>query len=380
MNIARIIMKEFKLNIRNYKANMMMVLFPIVLIIILGAAFTNSFDRTIKLGNVIVLYTEAEKDSGNPFTDAFKGFREDLTKELGITFEKTDNMNRGMASINENKYSAYLYISGDLQEIKLYKNEKYAFNASLMESTLNSFIKTYGAMAAIAVNNPSALAMPQMQKHGSYVSIRSLDKKRQPGSLDYYAITMMSMILLYASMSGFYSVRGDIEQMTANRTLCAPVKRVELLTGKVLGCIFVTVVQGLAVVLFSGFILKAYWGEDPVAVALLLLTYSVMAVSMGVGMAYLMKNGDASAGLLNTIIPIFVFLGGGYVPLEVMGSALTNISKISPVSWVNTALFKVIYNSDYSSVAISIVINLSVAAAFILIAALFSRKGTGRYA
>lgn len=380
MNTVRIILKEFKLNIRNFKANLMMVLFPIVLIIILGAAFSNSFDRSIKLGNVTVLYTEDMKDSGMTLTKAFESFREDLTEELGISFEKTDDINMGMASIKDYKYSAYLYISDNTQEIKLYKNEKYGFTASLLESALNSFINTYGTMSTIAVNNPSAMAMPQMEVHGNYVIVRSLDEKRQPGSLDYYTVTMMTMILLYASMTGFWSVRGDLEQKTASRTLCAPVRGYELLTGKVIGCIFVTLVQGLVVILFSGLVLKANWGEDLVTVNLLLLSHSIMAVSMGVGLAYLSKNGNAANGILNTIIPIFVFLGGGYVPLDVMGSAFTKLSSISPVKWINSALFRVIYENDYSQVATSLGINLTIATVFILISALFSRRGTGKYA
>lgn len=380
MNTVRIILKEFKLNFRNFKSNIMMVLFPIVLIIILGAAFTNSFDSTVKLDNVKLLYTEDIKENGQTLAGAFKSFREGLTKETGITFEETDDVDMGIASIKDYRYSAYLYISDDLQEMKLYKNEKHAFEASLIESTLNSFINTYGAMSAIEANNPAAMAMLQLKEHGNYVSVRPLNEKRQPGSLDYYAITMMTMILLYASMTGFYGIKSDMEQMTANRTLCAPVKRYELLTGKVLGSILVTLVQGLAVILFSGLILKANWGDDPATVTLLLLSYSIMAVSMGVGLAYLFRNSDAASGILNSIIPIFVFLGGGYVPLEVMGSTASKFSVISPVNWINSALLRVIYDGDYSHVPISLGINLAIAAAFILIAVLFSRKGTGKYA
>lgn len=380
MNTARIIIKEFKMNIRDYKANLMMVLFPIILIIILGAAFSNSFDSTIKLSNVTVLYSEDINDSGQTFIEAFGSFREGLTKELGISFQKTDDVNMGRESIKNRKYSAYLNITGNPQQIRLYMNENHGLTASLLKSALNSFINTYGVMSTIAVNNPAALAMIQKEGQGNYVSIRALDEKRQPGSLDYYTITMMTMILLYASMTGFWSVRSDMEQKTAYRTLCAPVRGYELLTGKVLGCTIVTLVQGLVVILFSGLVLNAYWGEDLVTVTLLLLSQSIMAVSMGVGLAYLFKNGAAGNGILNTIVPIFVFLGGGYVPLNVMGSTFENISSISPVKWINSALFRMIYDGDYSQVPISLGINLTIATAFIMIAELFSRKGMSKYA
>ncbi len=380
MNMARIVLKEFRLNIRDFKANAMMVIFPIVLIIILGAAFSSTFERTVKLGSIKVLYTEDTNERAQTLTKAFGSFREELSKGMGISFEKTDDVDFGIASIKKYKYSAFLFISDDPQEIKLYKNERYSFTASLLENALNSFINTYGAMSAIAAGNPSAMALPKMQEHGEYVILEALEEKRQPGSLDYYTITMTTMILLYASMTGFWSVRGDLVQKTASRTLCGPVSGYELLTGKVLGCIIVTIVQGLAVIVFSGLVLKANWGEDLTTVGLLLLSHSIMSISMGVGLAYFFKNADAANGIMNTIIPISIFLGGGYVPLDVMGSAFAKLSVISPVKWINSALFRVIYGGDYSHVAISLAISTTVSVAFILIAVLFSRKGTGKYA
>ncbi len=379
MNILRIIAKEIKQNLRSYKANVMMVLFPIVLIVILGAAFSNAFERKVDTDDARVLFTQEVNESNSYLTNAFKSFQEQMTKELGITFDQTDNINAGIKSIQDYAYCAYIHVSDNKQEIKLYKNERHTFYAGLVESALRSFSNTYGAMSVIAANNPSAISI-QQEPERSYVNIRGLDEKRQPGSLDYYAITMITLFLLYSSITGYYSIRDELGQMTANRTLSAPVKRYELLTGKVLGSILVTAVQCFAVVLFSKLILKAYWGEDLLTVALLLLSYSIMAVSIGVGIAYIFRNGEAGTGILNTVIPILVFLGGGYMPISIMGSAFSKISDLSPVTWINSALFEVIYDGSYTRVPISIGIDLIVAAAFILLTAVLSRKGTGKYA
>lgn len=384
MNIIWIISKEFKHNLRDYKSNLMMVLFPIVLIVILGAAFSNVFNNsTIKLSNVTVLYTQdVDGSAESAFAKAFEGFRNGLSDELAITFEKTDDVDFGIESMNYFRYSAYIHVLGNPPDIKLYKNERQGFAANLLEGALNSFINTYGAMSTIAENNPAALAKPGMQQlnNDDYVNVKALDQKKQPGSLDYYAVSMMSLIIMYASLTGLWGVRNDINRKTGDRILCAPVRPYELLTGKVIGSIIVTAVQALVVVLFSGLILKANWGDDPVILALLLLAHSIMAVSMGVGLAYLFKNDGSANGVLNTIIPFFVFLGGGYVPISEMGSTLVKLSSISPVKWVNSALFKVIYDGDYSHVPISIGINLGIATIFILIAVLFSKKGAGNHA
>lgn len=380
MNILRIMAKEFKIAVRDFKANLLMILLPILLIVILGAAFSNVFDKEYVFEDVTVLYTDVEAESGAQFSQAFKSFREQMTEETGISFEETDSMEEGIESIKAYKYASYIYADSDQGEVKLFKNERYEFYANLVESALNSFTSTYDTMYAIAVNNPQALSDIQVAQPQEYVSIKSLDAKRKPSSTDYYAITMMTLIMLYASLTGSFSVKSDIEQKTASRIISSPVRKYELLTGKVLGCIFITILQALVVVLFSKLILKANWGEDMVTITILLLTYSIMTVSVGVGIAYLFRKGEAGQGIINTLIPIMVFLGGGYVPTSVMGPAIERFSVVSPVYWINSAILNVIYEADYSRVAISVVINLSVAAAFIAISAMLSGKGAGKYA
>lgn len=382
MRIISIIVKEFKQNIRNFKANTMMVIFPIVLIVILGAAFSGVFSNTIDLGDVKVLYTDKVTQDTN-FKEAFAVFREAMSDELGIRFEETADEAAGKTGIENSAYSAYLKITENPLQFELYKNDRRGFNADLIDTAIRSFIKTYDSMAAINMMNPAALTRPEItgfDNDVSYVQTRSLNQKRQPGSLDYYAVTMLTLILLYASLTGFWAVRSEMEQRTAARMMCAPVRGYEVLMGKVIGCISVTIVQGLAVIVFSKLILKAYWGENLLPVAIILLTYSIMTVCLGVATAYIFKGAEAASGVLNTIIPLLVFLGGGYMPLTFLTGFLAKIAVISPVNWANTALFKVIYNADYSAMAGSVVINLSLSALFIMTAAFLSGKGKRLYA
>ncbi len=382
MNICKLIMKEFKVVIRDYKVNAIMILFPIVLIVILGSAFSGVFMDSVDVGNVHVLYLmELEEDIQNDaFIMAFADFKKEIVREVNIQFEEIEDIDVGVENIKENTCSAFLYFTGNPLKIQIYKNEKTPFKGSLVESVMDSFIRSYNAMSVIVMNSPQSMAMPELQEYKDFIQARSLDRNRQPGSTDYYTITMITLTLLYASLIGFWGIKDDLEQKTAARILCAPVNKYELLAGKVFGSILVTIVQILTVILFSKFVLKTYWGENLAAVALLLLTYCIMTISLGVGAAFLIPNNDAGAGILNTIIPILVFFGGGYVPLDIMNGALKQISVISPVWWINKALFEVIYQNNYTGVSISMVINLLLAALFISIAVIFSGRGNESYA
>lgn len=379
MRVLRITVKEFKQNMRDYKGNALMILLPIVLITILGAAFSGLFSNTISLGDEKILY-KVDVTENVQFTAAFENFCKILNDETGIVFEEAEDVETAKADTENHTFSALVHITENPLQINLYKNERAGFSTTLMENSLNSFIKTYDAMAAIAMNNPSAFSKLQVEEYKKYVRIRSLDPKRQPGSTDYYSTTMLTLIMLYSSLTGFWAIRGEIEQKTAPRILSSPVYSIELLTGKVIGCIFVTVLQGLVVVLFSRWVLNAYWGQDILPVALLLLTYAFMTVSIGVALAFLIRSSDAASGILNTLIPVLVFLGGGYVPLSVMNGFIAKIAQISPVYWINSALFKIIYDRDYSSMPASIAINLGIAMLSLIISAIFSKRGKLAYA
>jgi ABC-2 type transport system permease protein len=350
----------------------MMVLFPIVLIVILGAAFSGVFDKTIKLGDVNVLYTV---QSGQYLADSFKTFSKELESGMGITFEETANVNEGMESVRNTKYSCYIQLTNNPEEIKIYKNERYGFNANLVQSVMNVFAERYSAIAEIYKQNPSIVGKILSDQSMDYVKTESLDKKRQPGSLDYYAVSMLTLILMYASLTGLWGVKGEQNLKTGSRILCSPVRKSEYLLGKVLGGILVTLVQACLVILFSKFILKAYWGTDILTIMLLVVAQSIMAISIGTGIAFLIRNDGAASGVLNTIIPMVVFFGGGYTPLENMGPGIMKLSVVSPVRWMNDAIFRVIYNNDYSLVLTALLVNLAVAAAFIMVSAMLSRKG-----
>jgi len=367
----KIMFKEFRHNFRNWKANIMMIIFPIVLMTILGAAFTNSFASNLQLGDVRVLYSAQEN---TPLSNAFHTFAGDIEKEMAISFEETNNIQDGINSIKDIRYSCYVLITEDPQEIKIYKNTRYDFEANLFESLVKTFASRYSSIAQIAHTNPALLPRVMTEPQGDFVETQSLDRKRQASSLDYYAVTMLTLILMYASLTGLWSIKNEKNYKTQNRILAGPVSKFDLLTGKVLGGILITLIQTGVVILFSKYILNAYWGPDIFTIMLVIVSQAIMAISIGTGIAYLIRSDSAATGVLNVAIPIFVFLGGGYVPLSMLGTTLGKISGLSPVRWTNSAIFRVIYETDYSQVAPAILGNLFVAALFIIVSVLLSRK------
>jgi ABC-2 type transport system permease protein len=373
MNILNIMWKEIKQNLRDRKAMCMMVLFPIVLILILGTALAGNFDNSNAFKGTSVIYSV---NGSGELAQGFKGLINN-EKELGIKFTEAKNENEGLDEVKNSNYSAFIIVDANANDIKLYKNSKFNFNGSFIESVLNTFVQKYNVMIEIAKVNPTALGKINSDTMSNFINEVSLVEKRQPKAIDYYAVSMLTLILMYAASTSAASINGEKRTKTGSRILTAPVKKYEVLIGRILGDVLITSLQAAIVLIVSKYAVKAYWGQSGAMLPIIAVIFSeiIMAVSIGAGIAFSIKNEQLSYGLINTTIPFLVFLGGGYIPLDQFNNPVLNtICKISPIKWINDAIFEIIYNNNFSIVPKTLIITFTIAIIFIAASAMIFRK------
>jgi ABC-2 type transport system permease protein len=206
-----------------------------------------------------------------------------------------------------------------------------------------------------------------------YIKEMSLHSAKQPGSMDYYAIAMTTMIALYAAMGASNLMRGERSLKTADRLLAAPVTRGEILIGKILGSLVLNSLCILIVVLFSKFAFKANWGDHPGIVLLILLTEVILAISFGLGLSYIAKTGAAARIIIMIVVQLASMFGGAYYKL----SDTSGIASLSPLTWANTAITKIIYGNDLQAALPAISLNIGISVVFlgIVIVSLQKREG-----
>ena len=385
--IWKLFKKELMHNIRDKNGSIMMILFPIILMLILGTALSGMFESNVTFDNVKIIYSiDNKSESDNDRLDgkdnilqAFNSFIEQ-GKSMKIAFLDIENDKEGIERIKDAGVTAFVHVNKQDNTLRLYKNETYNFEANFVESILLAFVGRYNAISELAKENPAylkSIIKDQLSKSNfrkGFTEIMTLNRSRQPRAIDHYAVAILTMILMYSSLAGSSSIKNEQNLKTGNRLLCANVKKHELLIAKVFGSIFVTMLQGSIVIIFSKYVLKAYWGSHMGIILLIVLCETIMAVSIGTGIAFVIKNESVSSGIINTIIPVMVFLGGGYIPLDSFGSALLQLSTISPIKWINQSIFRIIYNNDFSYVTVAVSISLAIAAIFIILSSLLYRK------
>ncbi|MGH4118399.1 SagG family ABC transporter permease subunit [Clostridium sp.] len=372
MKIFIIALKEIKQNLRDKQGLALMIAFPIFLMWILGTALSGDMDESAYMfDNTKVVYSingEGQR------VEAFEQFLNESEK-LGLKAERIENYESGINSATENEYACYIYFNEIENKINLYKNERYDFEAAFVEVVLQGFVQKYNVIAEIAKVNPAAVVEVLKENTEKYVNVKSIDREKQPRAIDYYGITMTTLIILYGTLYGAFGITAERTKKTGNRILISPTKRFQFFIGKNIGTFASLIFQLLIVVIFSGFILGVDFGDSPGVVFLIMASEVFMAISLGIGAAFIFKSEGVISGVLNAMIPLMIFLGGGYIPLEQFNShILLNIAKVSPVRWVNNTIFKVIYSGDFNDVFTTISINLITAAVFLTVATLMFRK------
>jgi ABC-2 type transport system permease protein len=371
MNIISIIIKEVKHSFRDRKSMAMMILFPIALILVLGSAFKSEFSSSMDIGTPKILYSI---EGTGVISDNFKTSFIEKGKDFKIEFIKTDDMNSAKKKLISKECDAIIEMKAD-NKIEFYKSGIESLKAGMAESILSTYVQQFNVITDIIKVNPRVVNSIISDNNSDYSTITSVNKSAQPSSLDYYTIAEIALIIMYSGMIGLFGISSEKNSKTRDRILISPVRKYEFLIGKTIGGVIATMLQIAIVVLFSKYVLKANWGSDIFTVLLIFISQIVMAISIGVGLGFIFKNENVANGILNFMIPVMVFLGGSYMPVDGLGSkTFEAITYLSPVRWVNRSVMDVIYNNNYSRVSSAILINLGVAAVFIIISSLLFRK------
>ncbi|RKP48044.1 ABC transporter permease [Cohnella endophytica] len=371
MNILIIALKEIKTTLRDKRTFTFMLLFPIILMLILGTALSNAFSSTTPVGDLKLLYKSDIADK--QLTQFWQSFSQAIEKE-GIVSVPIEKGVDGKQEISANHYAAYAEV-GD-QGIAYYGSSKKTIESNILQGMLTAFADKYNLAAAAMATDPSlaeGIIRDANDSAAKYVKETSLIADKQPGSIDYYAMAMTTMIALYASISGTLLFWVEKKRNTIVRMIASPVSKGEIFAGKVIGCTVINILLVFAVMLVSKFVFQADWGNHLGIVLVVLVTEVMLAVSLGLVLSY--WKGDSARSIVMIFTQISSFIGGAYFPLGNSGESFMGfISDLSPLRWANQALTKIIYNGDLGAAWPAIGLNVGIAAACLFIAVVSMRK------
>ncbi len=128
------------------------------------------------------------------------------------------------------------------------------------------------------------------------------------------------------------------ERGTLRRLITTPTGRTTYLLGTIAGQFTLALVQMLLLVLFGRYVMNVNWGQDPVALVVMLVTFGLAATALGTLLGTFIKTEAQANGLSIMLGMVLALLGGCWYPAEVFPEIARTAAKVLPTTWAMQGL------------------------------------------
>ncbi len=204
----------------------------------------------------------------------------------------------------------------------------------------------------------------------------SMYSKTQGGNyIDFLAPGVMSQAILFMAIFSGVELIWDRQFGFLKETLAAPVSRLEIVLGRVLGGATISLFQGLIV--FSLTLLLGFrpvsWLMMPVALILMFLI-ALLYSALGTGIASLMKDFHGFQLIMNFLVMPTYFLSGALFPLADSPQVLQMISRVNPLTYGVDGLREIMLGSHYLGLGLDFLVLGVVASVLLLVSSYLFTK------
>jgi ABC-2 type transport system permease protein len=188
-----------------------------------------------------------------------------------------------------------------------------------------------------------------------------------PGNLVMYL--MMNLLIF-----GGATVAAERRNGVIRRLMVHPIRRIELVMGKIYGLMLLGIAQILFFLVVGKFLFHVNLGANLPAVALTLVVFAWVAASLGVLVGSLTAAEDRVAGICVLASLLMAALGGCWWPLEIGPPAMKVVALCTPDGWALQALHQLIsFGSGFSAIIVPLSVLLLFGAAANFLAARYFR-------
>jgi ABC-2 type transport system permease protein len=365
-----IAMKDLRVWARDPSALGILIAMPAILIIILGSALgglTSGSGTQIKVAIVnldtrILNRTRAD-DQAAKLEEALTG-SERITALFAI--ERSRDLEGTRARVASGELAAALIIPkgfgadlGSARAVKLQvlTDPGSGTAAGIWESVVRAVATRYSAVTVVvrtalesaqnsgspALSRPggagmiTGLAITQAAKDDALDAV-AVDDTVASGSvkvtsLDYYALSMTAMFLMFGAMYGAFSTIRERREETMSRMLVSPTPRTAVVGGKMLGVFVLGISQFVALYLFTRFVLHVEWGGNTAATLLVACAEIAAVTGLATLIAAVARTERGVGGIGPLLVQIQALVGGAFFPVTVLPEWLQWVRFLSVVGW-----------------------------------------------
>lgn len=350
-------MLDFRLLTKNKVFYLKLILFPSILILILGTVFSNASGE-IKPFSIAFYNQDQGYSHGGQHNSLGKTLKENVFEQTEIkkiiSLKEVSSYEQGKQMLQDGQVAALISIPSNFTKAAM-NNEKTSISVlgdndkPLDKQVITTIVERFiGSVRTIAVEQKILIEMmnsKQKESGGNSVGIEQissnhgLDLKIEKVStnksavlidaMQYYSIAMVVMFSIMTSFVLVHSIVDEKQNHTLFRIKSTPTLQIQYVLGKLCGIVFCVVIQMMIVIAISYFVFQIQWGN---LFDLLLITvaYAFAIGSMVLLWGFIAKDHVAVSGLSSPVLYIFSFLGGSFIPKSGLPEGLRVVQEIIP--------------------------------------------------
>lgn len=379
-------MLDFRLLTKNKVFYLKLILFPSILILILGTVFSDASGE-IKPFSIAFYNQDQGLSHGNQHNSLGKTLKENVFEQTEIkkfiSLKEVSSYEQGKQMLQNGQVAALISIPSNFTKAAM-NNEKTSIsllgdNDKPLDKQVTSTIleRFMGSVRTVAVEQKTLMELlnrkdkedkgkdsksmsdsnsdtnrgikeqveakemkikiEQMMaqissNHGLDFKIPKVSTNKSAVLIDamqYYSIAMVVMFSIMTSFVLVHSIVDEKQNHTLFRIKSTPTLQIQYVLGKLCGIVFCVVIQMLIVIAISRFVFQMKWGN---LFDLLLITvaYAFAIGSMVLLWGFIAKDHVAVSGMSSPVLYIFSFLGGSFIPKSGLPEGLRVVQEMIP--------------------------------------------------
>lgn len=376
MIVFKLVKKELMHFFKNKMDIVTMVIFPIVLILVMGTSLKGIMNVDTNIFKDEVVYYSIDCKN-NTYIKNFEIIKSNLEKNYNIKFKLIEDIITAKENVNLEKSLAYISINNNGYEF--YRNEN-GENTSqkIFRNMFEQFLHKNSLVETISENNINIVNYKSINEQVINLKEKNLNSNGVD-SYTYYTFAELVLIILYISSITSISLYKEKYLNTMSRMRICNISYLSILTSKVVLGIIIGIIQISVVFIVSRFMLNVNWGNNLGSIFLVLICLIIFSSILGVVTSVIFKDHKTSTSVCNILIIIMGLLGGSYMPISLITSSpITNlVAKISPTYWANISILSLSYGIKTIYPYISIIISIGLSAFLTLIGLIFYKNKAG---
>lgn len=305
-------------------------------------AFSN-IENSEKFDCINIAIVETQEFNDNEiYKNAFKELSKDGDNKL-FNIKYVDE-EKAKELLNNEEISGYLIYNGS-SKIVIKKN---GVNETIFKTAVDEINQSYGVINDLIQNDTSKIysKIQDILKQSDSNIIDISSNKLSYTMIEYYSLIAMSC--MYGGILAMFVINQNLANMSnkGKRVSVSPTKKSTLVFSGVLASYITQILGILLLFLYTIFVLKVDYGQNLGLVILLALIGSFAGLSLGTGVATLVKSNDnVKSSIILSITMVGSFLAGmmGITMKYVVDTNAPIINKINPVSMITDGLYSLYY-------------------------------------